>query len=140
MAEAIRTNPLHPVLLIGLGGTGRRVLTHVRANLQRRFGRPTLPFLRILGIDSDAVEQPPQGILAEEERRVLIAPEEYLHLATSVSDQELPPNVLEWFPETLLPQLRQPGALSMKRPYGRLLFFLNYQSIRERISALLCSL
>ena len=140
MAEAIRTNPLHPVLLIGLGGTGSRVLTHVRANLQRRFGRPTLPFLRILGIDSDAVEQPPRGILAEEERRVPIAPEEYLHLATSVSDQELPPNVLEWFPETLLHQLRQPGALSMKRPYARLLFFLNYQSIRERISALLCSL
>src|SRR5262249_49787505 len=45
---------LFPALIVGVGGMGLAALRHLRRLIHDRFGRPTLPNLRWLFIDTDA--------------------------------------------------------------------------------------
>ncbi|MEO2035466.1 MAG: tubulin-like doman-containing protein [Planctomycetaceae bacterium] len=42
-----------PTLMIGLGGTGKQVVTRVRKRLHDKYGRPSFPFLRTIAFDTD---------------------------------------------------------------------------------------
>jgi hypothetical protein len=55
---AIRTIPS---LVIGLGGTGKRALTHLKRRIFDTYGRADLPWIRLLSIDTDSatVNNPP---------------------------------------------------------------------------------
>jgi hypothetical protein len=55
---AIRTIPS---LVIGLGGTGKRALTHLKRRIFDTYGRTDLPWIRLLSIDTDSagVNNPP---------------------------------------------------------------------------------
>lgn len=55
---AIRTIPS---LVIGLGGTGKRALTHLKRRIYDTYGRDDLPWIRMLSIDTDSagVNNPP---------------------------------------------------------------------------------
>lgn len=55
---AIRTIPS---LVIGLGGTGKRALTHLKRRIYDTYGRADLPWIRLLSIDTDSagVNNPP---------------------------------------------------------------------------------
>ncbi|HEY9787595.1 MAG TPA: tubulin-like doman-containing protein [Candidatus Obscuribacterales bacterium] len=55
---AIRTIPS---LVVGLGGTGKRALTHLRRRIYDTYGREDLPWIRLLSIDTDSagVNNPP---------------------------------------------------------------------------------
>ena len=53
-----------PTLMIGLGGTGKQILTRVRKRLYDKFGRPSFPFLRTVAFDTDV--QPADGVPHDE--------------------------------------------------------------------------
>jgi Tubulin like len=55
---AIRTIP---TLVVGLGGTGKRALTHLKRRIVDTYGRADLPWIRLLSIDTDSatVNNPP---------------------------------------------------------------------------------
>lgn len=55
---AIRTIPS---LVVGLGGTGKRALTHLKRRIYDTYGRADLPWIRLLSIDTDSagVNNPP---------------------------------------------------------------------------------
>ena len=42
-----------PTLLIGLGGTGKQILTRLRKRLYDKYGRPSFPFLRTIAFDTN---------------------------------------------------------------------------------------
>jgi hypothetical protein len=141
MPNSSRQYPLHPTLLIGLGGTGTRILTQVRRHLNTRFGQPALPFLRMLAIDSDVLERG-QDKNREELGEILTA-QEFFHLAPLPLQHGLPPNVLEWFPhlESPSPAVNSFELLSRgHRPFGRLLWFIHHATILEKIEELLLQL
>jgi len=50
-----------PSLVIGLGGTGKRALTHLKRRIYDTYGRADLPWIRLLSIDTDSatVNNPP---------------------------------------------------------------------------------
>jgi serine/threonine protein kinase len=77
-SERGRDQVLFPALFVGLGGTGLAALRHLRRLIHDRYGRPTLPNLRWLYIDTDpkgaegALAGPPATALAHDE--MLLAP------------------------------------------------------------------
>jgi hypothetical protein len=50
-----------PSLVVGLGGTGKRALTHLKRRIFDTYGREELPWIRLLAIDTDSagVNNPP---------------------------------------------------------------------------------
>jgi hypothetical protein len=50
-----------PSLVVGLGGTGKRALTHLKRRIFDTYGRDELPWIRLLSIDTDSagVNNPP---------------------------------------------------------------------------------
>jgi len=101
---AIRTIPS---LVIGLGGTGKRALTHLKRRIFDTYGRADLPWIRLLSIDTDSatVNNPP--VISQRTG-------EYITLGTSemrVIDQADTPQVIsnldapenrhikDWYPD-----------------------------------------
>lgn len=101
---AIRTIPS---LVIGLGGTGKRALTHLKRRIFDTYGTADLPWIRLLSIDTDSagVNNPP--VISQRTG-------EFISLGTSelrvidqsdtpqvISNLEAPENrhILDWYPD-----------------------------------------
>jgi hypothetical protein len=101
---AIRTIPS---LVIGLGGTGKRALTHLKRRIYDTYGREDLPWVRLLSIDTDdgGVSNPPvlsqnDGKLIElglNEMRVI----DQSDTPKIISNLDAPENrhIKEWYPD-----------------------------------------
>jgi hypothetical protein len=96
-----------PSLVIGLGGTGKRALTHLKRRIYDTYGRADLPWIRLLSIDTDSatVNNPP--VLSQRTG-------EYISLGTNelrVIDQSDTPQIItnldapenmhikDWYPD-----------------------------------------
>ena len=55
-----------PTLLIGLGGTGKQILTRLRKRVYDKYGEPSFPFLRTVAFDSNVQES--DGVPTGEEK------------------------------------------------------------------------
>lgn len=64
-----------PTLMIGLGGTGKQILTRVRKRLYDRYGRPSFPFLRTIAFDTDTqpADSVPHGESAPDYANVVMS-------------------------------------------------------------------
>lgn len=123
----------NPLLLIGLGGTGLRIVKEAAAQMSRYFEPSPMPFpgtnemlpakTRILAIDTDEI-----GL-----RDSSLRPAEYCSIGcrniadilTGERRQELPDYILDWLNPELLPNVPHTisGALAI-RQLGRLSFFI----------------
>jgi hypothetical protein len=104
---AIRTIPS---LVIGLGGTGKRALTHLKRRIFDTYGREDLPWVRLLSIDTDdgAVSNPPvisqnsgqQIELGLNEMRVI----DQSDTPKIISNLDAPENrhIKEWYPDPMM--------------------------------------
>ena len=54
MTDAATLRPHRPVLLIGMGGTGKQVLLNLRRMFHDHYNVPTLPHIGHIWIDTDA--------------------------------------------------------------------------------------
>src|SRR5438270_2534039 len=96
-----------PSLVIGLGGTGKRALTHLKRRIFDTYHREDLPWVRLLSIDTDdaGVTNPPvisqhtgQPIeLGLNEMRVI----DQSDTPKIISNLESPENrhIKEWYPD-----------------------------------------
>ncbi|HEY9776281.1 MAG TPA: tubulin-like doman-containing protein [Planktothrix sp.] len=96
-----------PSLVIGLGGTGKRALTHLKRRIYDTYGRADLPWIRLLSIDTDSatVNNPPiisqrtgESIsLGTSEMRII----DQSDTPQVISNLDAPENrhILDWYPD-----------------------------------------
>ena len=125
-----------PSVIIGLGGTGKRVVMHIRKKIvEEHKSLSNMPILAFLVIDTD--EELVQ--MAGQESRVLLSsielqPNEVIH-STIKGTQELNknlhlyPHISEWLDPFVLATGDSSHGARAIRALGRLSFFLNYPAI-----------
>ncbi|HEX3152156.1 MAG TPA: tubulin-like doman-containing protein [Gemmataceae bacterium] len=132
--ERVGSGVLVPAFIVGLGGVGLAFMQALRQLVADRFGKPTLPHLRWLYVDTDpasteAVREGPSGsLLAFDD--VLIAP---LHRPTHYLTAENIPAIDSWMPREELFRMPRTPATSGIRSLGRLSLFDHYHVICHRI-------
>jgi hypothetical protein len=133
--EITGTGVLFPALVIGLGGLGREVLEHLRADLEDRCGPAgAIPHIRLLAIDTDAesasATTPHSTRLAEKE--VLIAPlNKPAHYLKPVRNRAA---LDTWLNLSMLCRVpRQQTTPHGLRILGRLALVDNYRTILARL-------
>jgi hypothetical protein len=125
---------LLPAMFIGLGELGLALLQLLRRALKDRFGRPTLPHLRFLGIDTDPGTIQTIDAAAPTS---LEAKELYLarlnrpsHYNKYLSD---PAGLESWMSPQMLYRIpRNPATMGI-RTFGRLAFYDHYRPLMQRI-------
>ena len=130
---------LAPTLVVGLGGTGAKVVRH----LKKKYG--DVPLLRYLVIDSDKSEK--------KEEEVELSDEEFLHIGVSGKikdiieslpglEKEQRKEIRRWFPKEPSLDYRNSDSDLMKgakqiRCLGRLSLFYNIVQVHDRLRGLM---
>jgi eukaryotic-like serine/threonine-protein kinase len=129
---------LFPAVVVGVGEFGLRVLCSYRRLIAERFGRPTLPHLRWLFVDTD-----PESIKVAQSSApgCSLSAEEVvwtrLHRSTHyLSRQGLPP-IESWLSAEDLYRMPRVPATDGMRGIGRLALLDHYHEICHRIRTLL---
>ncbi len=133
---------VRPTLIIGLGGTGKKTLLKIRRRFFDRYGSlEKFPSISYLYLDTDTndiganVEAGGNQLVADaidfhNDEKVSITVTSTTPYVDNPKDN---PHVADWF----YPNLRDKADLTQGagaiRPYGRLAFFHNYNSIRTAI-------
>jgi eukaryotic-like serine/threonine-protein kinase len=134
--ERLDEGVLFPALVLGIGGTGWVVLRQLRRLIQDRYGRPTLPHLQWLLIDSDpaaieaAVTAP--GGLALGADEVLLT---RLHRPSHYLTRDGLPPIDTWLSPEVLYQMPRTPATDGVRAIGRLALCDHYHVVCHRIRA-----
>ena len=134
-----------PTLIIGLGGTGRWVLTHLKKNLLDAGASEWYPQVRLLTIDvakEELVNGKPVSVrfagtqLAEDE--LLVIPENLGEVIRRMAeDRQAEPELAAWFPaDDYNRRLREAETdvsrgTGQRRPVGRAVLFRDIQKGRE---------
>jgi len=150
-----------PVLFLGLGGTGKDTLMHVRRlfldsyggddmpeDLRRRYGPARLPHMAYLCIDADPKMEDIDGkafdeftmmakLTGSEFLNVELDPHKVLDLYTF---PERYPEYARWFDFSLEKTGIPKHGCGQTRPWGRLAFFQHYTRIREQLRTILTGL
>jgi len=138
---------INPTLLIGLGGTGREVLTRVRRDFVQKYDNiRNFPIVGYFLVDTDETSQHyTPGLKSLLDQKIDFSQDEfYKATITNVSQftqrLNLYPHIAEW----LYPNLSDIGDLKEGagaiRPYGRLAFFVHQRNIRTNITNTLKSI
>lgn len=96
-----------PALVVGLGGTGKRVLTHLKRRIYDTYGKESLPWIRLLSIDTDNAEvnNPPvqsqitnSHIQLDNDESLII---DQSDVPLVISNLDAPENrhIKEWYPD-----------------------------------------
>ncbi len=135
---------LRPTLVVGLGGTGHEVLTHLKARYLDSFGDKVFDpkILRIISFDtaeeSKTVESEKNGLVDLEKGRefVWIGGVQVQSILANIDRK---PFIKEWFPKDFQPRNITMGAQQV-RPLGRLALFEKYDSIVKTLASAILSL
>ena len=135
---------ISPTLIIGLGGSGKKVCERLRRLFFTKFREPGLPVVDYLYIDTDPkdaagregwdVIQEKIAFNAEDMVGVDIKPSEVGHIFRNPNQHR---HIFDWFHESLTEigtDICKNGAGQI-RPAGRLAFFHHYSRIRDRVEA-----
>ncbi len=131
---------LFPALVVGLGGTGAAVLRKLAQLIADRFGRPRLPHLQFLYVDTDPAAV--QAAQASGRGAALTADEVFLAQLQRPAHylaREGLPSVERWLSPTDLYRIPRTPATESIRGLGRLALCDHYHAVRERIRSALTS-
>jgi hypothetical protein len=123
---------LQPALIIGVGGSGTEIVRRFKRRFQA--AHSSTPYVRFMGIDT-APQTP------ESEMSPRLTDDEFVHTTSFRMEYYVSPGLIDQHPtirtwwrgyDALPPRFVSAGA-GMKRPIGRLAFFVNYVAIQQRI-------
>jgi len=150
MAGNEMSGAIVPTLFIGLGGTGKEVLLRLRRKFYERFGRPDLPCVRYLWLDTDTRNLMARGepiddiykAVAFDGRKEQIALLEGTvgsDLVDYLMDTEGNPHIHSWLNAEEVKRfgLQIGDGTGGVRQVGRLTFFRQFSTIRAQIAGLL---
>lgn len=130
---------MRPAVIVGLGGTGKEVVTLIREYLIDRYGTlDAVPVIAFVVIDTDAADSEAQNRSATASQ-LRLAPDEWVFASipdTGViwRERENLPHLRDWLP----PDLEGLGHVSQGakqiRALGRLAFFHNYDAIYKSVT------
>jgi tetratricopeptide (TPR) repeat protein/O-acetyl-ADP-ribose deacetylase (regulator of RNase III) len=129
---------VRPHLIVGLGGTGQRILADVRARIVDRFGSlEAAPWIGFTAVDLEQQSMEIPRVVTIPTLRpnefvsVNYVAQDATKLAQLIRSQ---PHLEKWFPKQALPNTRgfNLGAVS-RRAMGRINFFLFYERIQQAL-------
>ena len=125
MAAQRRT--MIPALVVGLGGTGYRVLKYIKENFFKSdsFGHQIPSTVRLISIDTDPNEEVVPGAVKLEAREKVYVTVKTGELLTNLEQY---PEIKKWFPAHRVKFTVQSGARQI-RALGRLALFKNIDTI-----------
>lgn len=132
---------LNPTLVLGLGGTGREVVSRLKSIVRNRLPGSAAenPVVRFLVLDTDAGEAARAAL--HESRPDGLSPSEFLPLPVEdveglFANRDKHPHLFSWFPDGVTARELKYGAAQC-RPLGRLAFFWNAQAVRRAVETAL---
>lgn len=134
-----------PTLVIGLGGTGKKIILALKKMIAENSerGLSDFPFLKMISLDTDKAVPPTTSAIKtiKDEALTLNPNKEVFQLQAgfgTVPDFNDYPEIKEWFPESLKPLL-MPAELAkgagQKKPVGRFTFAWNASDIYEELNS-----
>jgi hypothetical protein len=137
MMESKLPRDLRPTLVLGLGGTGQRILLHLKAELTRAFGAVPARYIRLLAFDtaeeSLSVREDGSQIVLEPDR-------EFFHIGHTpvpniVHNLERQPAIAERLPAIhAIPAVALRNGARQLRPLGLLALLWRFEEVEQRIS------
>lgn len=134
-----------PTLVIGLGGTGKKIILALKKMIAENseHGLSDFPFLKMISLDTDKAVQPTTSTIKtiKDDSLTLNPNKEIFRLQAgfgTVPDFNDYPEIKEWFPDSLKPLL-MPAELEkgagQKKPVGRFTFAWNASDIYEELNS-----
>lgn len=130
-----------PVLLIGVGGTGKQVLLNLRRMFFDQYGKATLPHIGHIWIDTD-----PSNLTLDGEDMNFLLKEVDFDATERVNTELRPadlqnyyehksdhPHIFSWFDPSLEKHGRIESGAGAIRCFGKLAFFHYYKEIMSRV-------
>ncbi len=142
----------NPAVIIGLGGTGKWVLTYLKKSMLDTYGGQIPPTVRLLSFDTTSEKASRDGESQEEDVKVgdiqLESGSEFIYLGGNIEqicrdirDKNAYPHIGSWLQARSYLQATDSrafdisGGAGQKRPFGRMaVFFDLQQSIRAQIT------
>jgi len=126
--------PFHPTVIVGLGGTGKEVLLRLRRKFFEKYGKPGLPVIAYLWIDTDLRDISLDGqrldYISDEIRfqptemvDAQVSPEAFM---TYFRNRNAYPNIFKWMDPAMEAHGSVVEGAKAFRPLGRLGFFHAY--------------
>ena len=142
MAEG-RVQVQNPVLLVGLGGTGKQIMMNFRRMVYDAYNEPTYPYVGHIMIDTDARSLTLDGREYDfVTRSIDFDATERVDAELKKSDQaiyeerpEAHPHITSWFDASLHSFGRIEHGAGRIRSFGRLAFFNNYNGFIAKARA-----
>lgn len=142
----------NPAVIIGLGGTGKWVLTYVKKNLLDTYGGEMPKAVRLLSFDTISEKVGQEGLSQEETVQVgdvqLDKQAEFIYLGGNIQqicreirDQNQHPHLQSWLQARTYLQIADSDAFDIsrgagqKRPFGRMAIFYDLQqTVQSKIT------
>ncbi|MEZ6140155.1 MAG: tubulin-like doman-containing protein [Zavarzinella sp.] len=132
---------LAPTIVVGLGGFGLETLVSLKRSIAERFGRSTLPHMRLLGIDTDPghIEQQTNQL-----NRYPLNSDEVVHVGLQrpgyyITHSKLS-DVERWVPSEILHAIPRNHSTLGYRALGRLAFADHFALILKKIKRFISEL
>lgn len=133
--------PMRPSIIIGLGGTGQRIILEVRKKIIQEYGSlDRIPIVGFLVIDTDPEKPIIPGLDDITLNKIQLAPSEVVITkvtGTHKLKEELNsyPHLSEWVDKSILEKGDVTAGAKGIRAIGRLSYFLNFSQIKKALDA-----
>ena len=134
--------PIRPTIIMGLGGTGQRIILEVRRRIIQEYGAlDKIPIVGFLVIDTDPEKPIIPGIDDDTLKKIQLTPSEIYHAkvtGTHKLKEELHsyPHLSEWVDKSVLERGDITVGAKGIRAIGRLAYYLNFVGIKKAFNAI----
>ncbi|MCE1246881.1 MAG: tubulin-like doman-containing protein [Firmicutes bacterium] len=142
-AKVGNLRPIRPTVIIGLGGTGQRIVMEVRRRIIQEYGSlDRIPIVGFLVLDTDSEKPILPGMDEDTLGKIQLAPSEMFHskvVGTHKLKDELNsyPHLSEWVDRAILERGDATQGAKGIRAIGRLSYFVNFVDIKKAITSMI---